>query len=148
MEFLKNLKQRKIAQWAVAYLAGAWLMMQLMDVVGGHWGFTDAIGRVFDLALVLGLLVTLILAWYHGEKGRQRVSGPELLIIAGILGIGALGFSFLGLGEKATSVADAPAVQISQATVPEGRPSVAVLPFANASAGGGRTSRQHFRSRC
>ena len=134
MQFLNNLKQRKIAQWAVAYLAGAWLMMQLMDVLGGHWGFTDAMGRVFDLALVLGLLVTLILAWYHGEKGRQRVSGPELLIIAGILGIGALGFSLLDLGEQAARIADAPAVQTSQATVPEDRPSVAVLPFANRSA--------------
>ena len=134
MELLNNLKQRKIAQWALAYLAGAWLMMQLMDVVGGHWGITDAIGRVLDLALVLGLLVTLILAWYHGEKGRQRVSGPELLIIAGILGIGALGFSLLDLGEQAENITDTPAVQTSQATVPGDRPSVAVLPFANRSA--------------
>jgi len=28
MEFLINLKQRKIARWAVANLAGAWLIMQ------------------------------------------------------------------------------------------------------------------------
>jgi len=32
MEFLNNPKQRKIAQWAVAYLAGAWLMMQETNV--------------------------------------------------------------------------------------------------------------------
>ena len=36
-------------------------------------------------ALVVGFGVTLVLAWYHGEQGRQRVSGPELLIIAGVL---------------------------------------------------------------
>jgi TolB-like protein/lipopolysaccharide biosynthesis regulator YciM len=137
MKFLSDFKQRKIGQWTLTYLAGAWLMMQLMDVLAGHWGFTDAIGRIFDLALVLGLFVTLILAWYHGEKGRQRVSGPELLIIAGILGIGALGFSLLDLGEQTASITDAPDVRVSRGTLDDSRPSVAVLPFANASAGGG-----------
>ncbi|MBS0382622.1 MAG: tetratricopeptide repeat protein [Proteobacteria bacterium] len=38
--------------------------------------------------LVLGFAVTLILAWYHGERGAQRISGPELLLIALALAIG------------------------------------------------------------
>jgi serine/threonine-protein kinase len=35
----------------------------------------------------MGFFVTLVLAWYHGEKGRQRVSGPEVLMIGGILAL-------------------------------------------------------------
>ncbi|HKT41247.1 MAG TPA: hypothetical protein VJQ86_02730, partial [Rhodanobacteraceae bacterium] len=38
--------------------------------------------------LVLGFVVALVLAWYHGERGAQRVSGPELLLIALALAIG------------------------------------------------------------
>jgi hypothetical protein len=36
--------------------------------------------RVLTVALALGLLPALVLAWYHGEQGRQRVTGPELMI--------------------------------------------------------------------
>jgi hypothetical protein len=32
MEFLKNLKQRRVGQWAVAYLAGAWLEYRKFNV--------------------------------------------------------------------------------------------------------------------
>ena len=73
---LDRLKQRKLVQWALAYLAGAWFVMQLVDVLGGRWGVTEYMARVVDLVLVVGLFVTLVVAWYHGEKGRQRVSGP------------------------------------------------------------------------
>ncbi|HET9819202.1 MAG TPA: hypothetical protein VFP92_08565, partial [Rhodanobacteraceae bacterium] len=38
--------------------------------------------------LVLGFIVMLVLAWYHGERGAQHVSGPELLLIALALAIG------------------------------------------------------------
>ncbi len=35
--------------------------------------------------LGIGFFVALVLAWYHGEKGQQRATGFELLIIAGLL---------------------------------------------------------------
>ena len=33
-----ELKRRKIVQWALAYLAGAWVVLQLLDVVAEPWG--------------------------------------------------------------------------------------------------------------
>src|SRR5690348_16439579 len=42
---------------------------------------------VFGL-IALGFVVALVLAWYHGERGAQRVSGAELLLIALVLAIG------------------------------------------------------------
>ena len=44
------------------------------------------------VVIVVGFFVTLILAWYHGEKGRQRVSGPELLMVAAVLVVGGVGW--------------------------------------------------------
>ena len=44
--------------------------------------------QIVFAAIALGFVVALVLAWYHGEKGRQRVSGAELLLIALLLAIG------------------------------------------------------------
>ena len=44
--------------------------------------------RFVIIALSIGLFVALVLAWYHGEHGAQRVTGTELLILALLLAIG------------------------------------------------------------
>ena len=77
MSFFEDLKQRKIFQWAVAYLAGAWLVMQLVDVLGARWGISDSSARFIDVALIVGLFATLVIAWYHGESGRQQFQKTE-----------------------------------------------------------------------
>jgi hypothetical protein len=33
---LQRLKERKLVQWALAYLAGAWVLFEVSDAVGGH----------------------------------------------------------------------------------------------------------------
>ena len=126
-QLFDRLKQRKLGQWALAYMAGAWLVLQLVDVLGARWGVSDGLGRTIDVALVVGFGLTLVLAWYHGEQGRQRVSGPELLIIAGVLGLGALGLAFIGQGEGTTDAAGIAPIQ-------RDKPAIAVLPFENLSA--------------
>ncbi|MBT8047436.1 MAG: hypothetical protein HKN57_10220 [Xanthomonadales bacterium] len=127
MSFFTDLKQRKIFQWAVAYLAGAWVLMQLIDVLGARWGITDGIARIIDVGLIVGLFVTLVVAWYHGDQGQQRVSGPELLIIAALLAVGGLALTILHFRDEppaAAEVAAQPAVSSDE------KPWIAVLPFA------------------
>ncbi|MGI9247829.1 MAG: hypothetical protein ACR2QI_02365 [Woeseiaceae bacterium] len=116
-------------QWALAYLAGAWFVMQLVDVLGGRWGVSNAMARVIDMVLVLGLLVTLVLAWYHGEKGRQRVSGAELLVIASLLAVGAVGLAFLNGGARTDETTIAEATTPVPAGSTDEAPWIAVLPF-------------------
>jgi TolB-like protein len=129
MSFAAELKDRKIVQWALAYLASAWLLMQLIDVVGERWGVSDGASRIIDVVLVIGFFITLVVAWYHGEQGRQWVSGPELVIIAALLGIGAIALWVLEgrHGDAETTVGSAtrvaPPVDIDAA------PWIAVLPF-------------------
>ena len=43
------------------------------------WLAGKGVRRGITLALASGFFVTLVLAWYHGERGAQRVSGTELL---------------------------------------------------------------------
>src|SRR5215470_11870167 len=97
-EFFQRLKQRKLVQWAIAYVVAAFALLQGIDIVAQQFGWPEGIRRGVTLALVLGFFLALILAWYHGERGAQRVTGMELLIIGLVL---ALGGGFLWRFAKA-----------------------------------------------
>src|SRR5690348_17672398 len=87
-EFIARLKQRKLVQWAIAYLAAAWVLLQAIDLAVDSYDWPHGVMRIAFGLLALGFVIALVLAWYHGEKGRQRVSGAELLLIALVLAIG------------------------------------------------------------
>ena len=135
-EFLQRLKQRKLVQWAVAYVAAAFALLQGIDIVAQQFGWPEAVRRGITLALVVGFFVTLVLAWYHGERGAQRVSGTELLIIGLIL---ALGGGFLWRFAAASRSPDnKTAAAPNESKIPEpvhalSEKSIAVLPFDNLS---------------
>lgn len=82
---LKHVKDRKVVQWGFAYVAGAWLLLEILGHVTDTFGWSAVVDKVALSLAGLGLLLVLVLSWYHGEQGRQRVSGPELLIIALLL---------------------------------------------------------------
>jgi tetratricopeptide (TPR) repeat protein len=88
---IEKLKERKVVQWAFAYLAAAWLVVQAVDVLGERWGLTAQIARVIDV------FVVIVLAWYHGDRGRQRVRAVEILLTTAIMG-GAAGVLWFSLG--------------------------------------------------
>ena len=81
----ERIRRTKMFQWAAAYLAGAWLVLQLLDVLSGQFEWPRIVFRIALVLLTTGLPAALVLAWYHGEKGTQRVSGAELAMIGGIL---------------------------------------------------------------
>jgi len=124
---LQRLKERKLVQWAVAYLAGAWVLYEASDAIGSRWNLPDALFQGLFVLLAFGFFITLVLAWYHGEKGRQRVSGPELLMVAALLVVAGGVLSMLPGGEEMTG----PGEVTSLAPVDDDRPSIAVLPFEN-----------------
>ncbi len=107
--FLAHLKERKLGQWGLAYLGAAWLLLQLLSMLAQPFAWPDLVMRVATVLLALGLPVVLVLAWYHSEKGSQRVSGIELLMLAGILALAGAGsgavvtFSFPKRGGRAES---------------------------------------------
>jgi len=132
---LDRLKERKIAQWAILYSAAAWLLLQVLEVVSGPWGVPDGVVRLIQATLAMGFLITLVLAWYHGEKGRQRASGVELTILAALLAIGALLVPTV-FPDRAP-LTDEPVVGDRLATIrPVQTASIAVLPFLDLSPDG------------
>jgi TolB-like protein/Tfp pilus assembly protein PilF len=130
-----RLKERKLFQWALAYMAGAWVVFEVGDAVGGRWQLPDVLFQGLSVLLAIGFVVTLILAWYHGEKGRQTVSGPELLMIGLLLAIGGGVISMLGPAGRTVSIDPDPSsgkVEGDLAILSR-LPGLAVLPLANRS---------------
>jgi len=121
--FFERLKQRKIVQWALAYIAAAFALIQVADIVGQRFGWPEQAMRIFIVVTAVGFFVTLIVAWYHGERGVQRVNGTELLILALVLAIG--GAVAWKLGPPST-----PRTAVATDAPPQ---SVAVLPLLNES---------------
>jgi len=119
----ESLKERKLVQWAVAYLAAAYVVFQGIEVLAEPWGITPALQRGLHILLLVGLFITGILAWFHGEKGRQRVSGPELLMVAVVLFVAGLVLSTV----MAPDEEEAQTGNVRSGTREDGRPSIAVL---------------------
>jgi TolB-like protein/tetratricopeptide (TPR) repeat protein len=129
---LQRLKERKLVQWALAYVAFAFALLQGIDIVAQRFVWPDAIERILILVLCIGFFVALVLAWYHGERGAQRVTGAELVILALLLAIGG---GLLWRYERAAPDAASAASSGSRdaAASPAADKSIAVLPFENLS---------------
>ena len=88
IDLLQRLRERKLVQWALAYVAAAFALLQGLDIVAQQFGWPDGVRRGIMIALAVGFFVILVLAWYHGERGAQRLSGTELLILSLLPAIG------------------------------------------------------------
>jgi serine/threonine-protein kinase len=126
---LQRLKERKLVQWALAYLAGAWVIYEVTATVGSSWGLTDIFLQGLFVVLAFGFFITLVLAWYHGEKGRQRVGGVELILVAGLLVVAGLVVSALPDRERASEPDETGGASLSEGS----HPSIAVLVCENLS---------------
>lgn len=144
-EFWHRFKQRKLVQWALAYVAAAFALLQGIDIIAQQFGWSQGMQRGLTWTLVLGFFVALVLAWYHGERGAQRVSGAELLIVALLLAVGGGLIWRYGTVTERSDTNAALQLESPQATalvdgdVPD--KSIAVLPLVNAS---GDASQQFF----
>jgi TolB-like protein/cytochrome c-type biogenesis protein CcmH/NrfG len=123
-------------QWALAYVAAAFALLQGIDIVAQQFGWPEGVRRGITLALVVGFFVALVIAWYHGERGAQRVSGTELVIIGLVLAVGG---GFLWRFAASSHAPDDKTAEVPNKTKPTEpviaipAKSIAVLPFENLS---------------
>ena len=141
--FLLRLRQRKLVQWVLAYIAFAFALIQVLDVIAQRFRWPDQIEKLLIFALAIGFVVALILAWYHGERGAQKVSGTEIAILALLLAIGGgllWGYgrtsshpAVTGAARDAAALKQHPASMAPARAIPIPAKSIAVLPFENLS---------------
>jgi TolB-like protein len=127
-----RLRRRKLVQWTVAYVAGAWGLLQGIAYMRDTFGWPAYIQQSATVLLLIGLPIFLVLAWYHGDRGQRRVTRAELAILTVLFLAGAgLFWYFQRTGEDAARAVAYPGEQASAASANDG--SIAVLPFVNMS---------------
>jgi TolB-like protein/Flp pilus assembly protein TadD len=130
---IARLRQRKVVQWSLAYAAGAWGLLQGLGYVSGLYDWPRQYQQLALLLVLLGFPIALTLAWYHGDRGEQRVSRVELAIVTLLFVLGG-GVFWRSKDATVFRPAAAPvAAPASAVTSTDSRPSIAVLPFENRS---------------
>ena len=131
------LQRRKVVQWGLLYLAGAWGALQGFEYLSDTYDWPRQLQQLATLVLLIGLPVVLVLAWYHGDRGEQRITTPEFAILTLLLLIG--GGALWYYQRNSEGIVDATPVATSRTGPPgspavtDARPSLAVLPFADLS---------------
>jgi TolB-like protein/Flp pilus assembly protein TadD len=131
MNLLAELKRRKIAQWTLGYAAGAWALLQAIGFMVESYDWSHTVSRIAIVVVAVGFFVTLVLAWYHGERGAQRLSRNEMLLLALLLALGA-GLAWRTAHAPASTISNVRDAQQANATATNPH-SIAVLPFINMS---------------
>ncbi len=152
--FIEELKRRNVIRVGIAYLALAWLVLQVAEMLLPVYGFSDAAIRNLVAILVVGLLVALAVSWAFEwtpagiikdsdvEPSAQTSVQDHKRLDRFIIFLLVLAVAFFGVDkfvldpardaqeiEAATEKGRAEALQAK-----ENDKSVAVLPFANRSA--------------
>jgi len=132
-----RLTRRKVVQWGIVYVAAAWGFLQGLEYLSGTYDWPRQIQQLATLALLIGLPIVLVLAWYHGERGQQRITTPEFVIVTLLLLLGGGAFwSYQRASEGGHDAAPTAANTVgppASSAVSDARPSLAVLPFADLS---------------
>jgi TolB-like protein len=133
MSWFERLRDRHIFRTAFLYLGGAWASMEAIGFFVDNYGWSRKVLDVAILLIVLGFPAALIIAWYHGEKGKQQLQRTEASLLLTLAVLAAIGTFRLSTAAEDTPVRAARmgTDAIPAATADLGERSVAVLPFVN-----------------
>jgi len=149
-QYFREARRRKVFRTAALYVVGAWITLQVADVLFAGFGIPEAAIRVLVWTATLGFPVALVFGWLFEvgsggirrtpplDAGEQTEALPlarrDYLLLAALGGIGAV------LAVRAVQdIREVPSESVREAArEPAGSVvrlanSVAVLPFANIS---------------
>ncbi|MGD2123904.1 MAG: hypothetical protein PVJ76_19290, partial [Gemmatimonadota bacterium] len=88
----KELKERRLVQIVVSYAVAGWVVLSIFGEVIDRGVLPEILYRVLLVLYFGGMLAATITGWFHGEKGHQKVTRAEvvLLTIVGLLTLGSM----------------------------------------------------------
>jgi len=104
VSFFSTLKERRFPQFVVAYAAGGWVILQLVDQLVDRGVAPDPLYPTVLAIFICGAPAAIILSWFHGAPGGQKFRPLEISLLAA-LSVVTIGVSAWVWG--ATSTADA-----------------------------------------
>ena len=72
-----RLRRRKVVQWGLVYVAAAWGFLQGLEYVSESFHWPEQVRQIALIALLIGLPIVLVLAWYHGDRGSNASAPPS-----------------------------------------------------------------------
>lgn len=140
---LAKIRKRRMLQIALVYVGAAWLGVEITDFIVGTYAFSRKILDTVVFLAILGFPAFLVIGWYHGERGPQRVRRAEAWLLLTLVSLGAIGTYRIATAEpvdvESADIAAPPAVadgageamRLVGSDPDLGRNSLAVLPFRN-----------------
>jgi TolB-like protein len=91
----QELKERRLVQIVASYAVAGWLVLSIFGEVIDRGVLPEILYRILLVLYLGGLVASIITGWYHGEKGHQRVTKPEVVVLTfvGILTLGTAVFT-------------------------------------------------------
>ena len=131
MSLFNELKRRKVFRVGIAYVAVAWLSLQVAEILLPAYGYTDAAIRNLVAILAVGLVVALLLAWVFD----WTATGVEVTATAGDVRAAAAVSTrapnaVIAALVLMAAVAAALLTWHSMEDIPRSARTIAVLPFA------------------
>jgi TolB-like protein len=158
MSFFQELKRRNVFRVGLAYVLGAWVLLQIIDFALEVIGAPDWILQVFFLAALAGLGIALVVSWIYevtpegikreSEIDRTQSVAPEtgrkldraIIVFLSVAVVLLLVERFTGgrAGTEQAPGVDTPAELVaskdsSEPSGADGPVTIAVLPFVNMS---------------
>lgn len=81
----RTIRDRRVIPWTLAYLMGAWVLLEATSFLAGEFDGPEWIVPVLTVILAFGTFSAITFAWYHGAAGWQRITRREGLIHGVIL---------------------------------------------------------------
>ncbi len=151
LRIVRELRRRRVFRTAGLYVVGAWLVMQVADVLFPGWGLPDAAISVLFIAAVVGFPFALVFGWFFdittggivrtpsvGEAGNEPplpLQRRDYLILVALAAIGVAILTqttreVVEMHRETVPSVAGPEVEAAEEKLPN---SIAVLPFTNVS---------------
>ena len=141
VSLFEELKRRKVLNTAAMYVVGAWLLIQVADVVLPNFNAPQWIIQAIIISLFAGFPIAILLAWLfritpqgiEDDSSENQSTDPRAQYL--VIGL-SLSFSVIGVLAYLNFVPDSGVEEADNiATLPIIEKSIAVLPFVTMSAG-------------
>ena len=88
---LEKIRKRRMVQIALVYVGAAWLGVEITDFIVGTYAFSRKILDTVVFLAILGFPAFLVIGWFHGERGPQRIRRAEAWLLLTLASLGAIG---------------------------------------------------------
>jgi TolB-like protein len=92
MGIITELKERRLVQIVLSYLAAGWVFLEVVDQFVDNSILPGVAYYVVLIWFLVGIPAAFLIGWHHGEKGKQKAPRSEVAILV-VLALSALGFS-------------------------------------------------------